>query len=110
MAGSKQCPKCSSSMTEGYVIDRTHSGVTVGCWVEGAPQGSIWMGLKLAGKPNFEIVSWRCGRCGFLEHYATGGPNRYEAAQRKAVRVAMIVAAAVAALVAAVTGAIISGS
>jgi ribosomal protein S27AE len=109
MAGSKHCPKCSGSMAEGYVIDRTHSGVTVGAWVEGVPETSPWTGLKTKGRPNFEVASWRCGRCGFLEHYATGGPNRYEEAQRKAVWAVLIAAAAVAVVAgAAVTGLVIS--
>ena len=40
----------------------------------------------------------RCGRCGFLESYASGEPDGYEAAQKKAVAwvVAICVAAAMA--------------
>ena len=108
MAGSKQCPKCGGAMVEGFVIDRTHSGVTVGCWVEGQPQGNIWMGVKLKGRPKTEIASWRCARCGFLEHYATGGPSRYDEAEKKAVRFVIIAAIAAAAGAAITTGLLIS--
>jgi hypothetical protein len=108
MAGSKQCPKCSGSMIEGFVIDRTHSGVTVGSWVEGAPQESMWTGIRTKGRANFEVASWRCSRCGFLEHYATGGPSRYEQAQSKMLRVALVAAVAAAAAAAVMTGLLIS--
>jgi ribosomal protein S27AE len=107
MAGSKHCPKCSGAMSEGYVIDRTHSGVTVGAWIGGVPEKSLWTGLKTGGKPSFEVASWRCGRCGFLEHYAAGGADRYQEAQRKAVWVVAIVAAAVAVVAGAVVTALV---
>ncbi len=40
------------------------------CRVEGAPEKSIWVGVKLRGKTPIEIATWRCGSCGFLESYA----------------------------------------
>ena len=39
-------------------------------WIEGEPQKSIWVGVKLEGKKPIDIKSWRCTRCGFVEHYA----------------------------------------
>ena len=108
MAGSKQCPKCGGSMVEGFVTDRTHSGVTVGSWVEGQPEGSMWTGLRLSGKPKTEIATWRCSRCGFLEHYATGGPSRYDQNQKRIVLV--VVAAMTAAMAAAITVGVLAGS
>jgi len=57
-------------MSEGFVLDVNQGGArTVSTWVEGAPDKGFW-GLKLRGKPQFEIQTWRCGRCGFLENYA----------------------------------------
>ena len=80
---SKQCPKCSGSMTEGFVLDATHGAMTVSSWVEGAPVKSMWTGVKLSGRARSEVASWRCNRCGFLEHYAAATPDRkHEAAQR----------------------------
>jgi predicted nucleic-acid-binding Zn-ribbon protein len=70
MAGSKQCPKCSSAMIEGFTMDQTHGAARVAKWVEGEPRRSIWTGLKLRGANAIEIGSWRCRRCGFLESYA----------------------------------------
>lgn len=60
-------------MTEGFVMDTNqHQQRTVSTWVEGIPEKSFWLGLKLGKKPKFEIQTWRCGRCGFLESYARG--------------------------------------
>jgi hypothetical protein len=70
-------------MAEGFVADTTHGGAAVSSWVEGAPEKSLWTGLKLTGRPRSRIATWRCGRCGFLEHYAPAAPDKsHEAAQR----------------------------
>ena len=66
----RNCPKCQGSMTEGFEVDHGHNGQrTVGSWVEGAPERGFF-GLKVRNKKKFEIQTWRCGRCGFLESYA----------------------------------------
>lgn len=70
MARSKACPKCQASMSEGFVIDNTYGSRGVSKWVEGPPQASMWVGIKLDGKTPMAIVSWRCDGCGYLEHYA----------------------------------------
>jgi len=65
------CPKCAAPMDEGYIVDHTHGGSrTVSHWVEGAPERSIWMGLKIADRRSFSVATFRCQRCGFLESYA----------------------------------------
>lgn len=66
----KTCPKCSGSMTEGFIVDHTHSSRSVSAWIDGAPVKSIWTGVKLRGKTPLEIATWRCGSCGYLENYA----------------------------------------
>lgn len=67
---SNVCPKCQGSMSEGFVLDVKDGGSrAVSSWVEGAPQ-KAWYGLKLRGRTQHEIQTWRCGRCGFLESYA----------------------------------------
>lgn len=64
------CPKCQSSMQEGYALDNAHGGArTVSSWVEGEPKKSFWFGLKVDSAP-VAIESWRCTRCGFIEQYA----------------------------------------
>lgn len=66
------CPKCQSSMQQGWVLDHTYGARAVSSWVEGEPKRSIWVGVKLEGKAPIEIESWRCSRCGYIEQYATG--------------------------------------
>jgi hypothetical protein len=70
MARSKTCPKCQASMVEGFIIDKGEASRAVSSWLEGAPDKSIWVGVKLGGQTPIEIVTWRCGSCGFLESYA----------------------------------------
>ena len=106
---SKPCPKCNSAMTEGFVIDQTHGSTAVPTWVEGRPQRSVWTGVRIAGKPRFDIATWRCGRCGFLEHYAAGDPSSYDE-QRKKAALAIVIVAIVAAVVAAIGAAILASS
>jgi predicted nucleic-acid-binding Zn-ribbon protein len=70
MPQSRECPKCAGSMAEGFTIDHTHGGANVATWAEGEPVKSIWVGLKLGGKTQIAIATWRCRRCGYLESYA----------------------------------------
>jgi acetone carboxylase gamma subunit len=39
-------------------------------WVQGEPERSIWMGLKLGDRRNLEVRTYRCPECGLLESYA----------------------------------------
>ncbi len=97
---SKQCPKCSSSMTEGFVLDATHGGTAVSSWVEGVTEKSMWTGVKVTGRARAEIASWRCGRCGFIEHYAAAAPDRsHETAQTKQALLMVAISLAVLLLV-----------
>ena len=66
-----ECPKCQSAMVQGFVLDFAgEGGRKVSSWIEGAPEQSFWSGLRLGDRKQFEIESWRCGRCGYLENYA----------------------------------------
>lgn len=73
MARSKRCLKCDGAMTDGFVVDHTYGSASVASWIEGEPKKSIWVGLKLGGKTKYEITTWRCDRCGYLESYASAG-------------------------------------
>lgn len=95
MQQSKQCPKCGGSMAEGFVLDKAHGSVGISTWVEGAPEASPWTGVKFTGRTQSPVSTWRCGRCGFLESYATGEPDGAAAARKRAA--ATMVAIAVAA-------------
>jgi len=87
-------------MTEGFVLDKTHGSVGVSRWVEGEAEMSVWTGVKLAGRPQSRISTWRCGRCGFLESYASGEPDPFDAAQKKTVVAILAVACTVATVLA----------
>ena len=97
-------------MSQGFQVDQTHGGTAVPTWVEGAPQRSVWTGVRLTGKPRIEIESWRCGRCGFLEQYASGGPSQYVERRRQMQRVALVVviAATVSAMAAGIVMALVA--
>jgi hypothetical protein len=59
-------------MEKGFLIDKDHSGVQQGRWVEGEPQSAWWRtGVKVSDKECRAVVVWRCTNCGFLESYAT---------------------------------------
>jgi hypothetical protein len=72
MARSPVCPKCQSSMVEGFVVDKEHGGKGVSSWLEGPPEKNFFGNVKLRGRKPVEIATWRCTRCGFLESYAGG--------------------------------------
>jgi ssDNA-binding Zn-finger/Zn-ribbon topoisomerase 1 len=66
-----RCPKCNKAMAEGFIMDRGHYNTgTVGQWVEGEPESSIWTGIKTKDRENFPVTTYRCARCGYLESYA----------------------------------------
>jgi len=67
----KECPRCRSNMSEGFVLDRgDHNSSNLQKWVEGEPVRSFWTGLQTKGRDKFEVTTWRCDRCGYLESYA----------------------------------------
>ena len=69
----KKCPKCQSHMSDGYMIDRGHSGIAlVPIWYSGEPVRSWWCGVKVGASEKHETRSYRCDRCGYIEHYAIG--------------------------------------
>jgi len=66
---SNSCPKCQAAMEEGFTLAHQDSARRTTSWVAGAPKKSMFLGLKLPHPP-ISIQTWRCPRCGFLEHYA----------------------------------------
>ena len=57
-------------MDVGFVLDRTDRGLSQSTWVQGAPVRSIWLGLKLKGRQQLKVTTYRCSHCGYLESYA----------------------------------------
>ncbi len=66
----KRCPKCAGVREEGYILDAIHGGYKASEWVEGTPEKSFWVGLKVSDRARLSIRSFRCVKCGYLESYA----------------------------------------
>jgi ssDNA-binding Zn-finger/Zn-ribbon topoisomerase 1 len=69
------CPDCGGTMQLGYTADRgDYSVAAQGFWVEGAPEMSKFLGmdagLKIKDRARYDIVTYRCERCGLLKSYA----------------------------------------
>ena len=65
------CPRCSGAMEAGYTVDVGYGSTSVPKWVGGEPASSFWSsGLKLRGKEQLPVTTYRCRRCGYLESYA----------------------------------------
>jgi len=77
------CPKCSSKMEKGFILDRTYfpssHRAESSLRVEGAPERSFWTGVKIKGRKQCFIDTYRCSRCGLLESYASR--QNFDAAQ-----------------------------
>ena len=66
-----ECPKCGRRMQPGFFLQRKKGDYpSLTEWVEGAPERSIWTGLKTKGRQLLPVTVYRCERCGFLESYA----------------------------------------
>ena len=64
------CPRCQGTMESGFIVDHTHGGFAPPEWVEGSPERSFWVGVKMSGKKRLPVETFRCERCGYLESYA----------------------------------------
>jgi len=53
-------------MEAGYVVDVPygHGTASMPKWVAGEPRRSIWTGLKLRGKEQLGVTTYRCRRWG----------------------------------------------
>jgi len=68
---SLSCPRCGGAMETGFTIDVGYGRTAVPKWAAGEPDSSFWSsGLKLRGKEQLPISTYRCGQCGYLESYA----------------------------------------
>ncbi len=70
MEDGKTCPKCAGTMSAGFTVDQGYGMATASVWQDGQPK-SYWMGgIKQASEAQFEITTYRCDRCCYLESYA----------------------------------------
>jgi len=67
------CAKCGGIMHGGFILDRgMYDAAHPAEWAEGQPVKSFWKGgLNLTDKAIYEVTSYRCDGCGYLESYAT---------------------------------------
>jgi predicted RNA-binding Zn-ribbon protein involved in translation (DUF1610 family) len=69
-----QCPKCGGNMIAGYCIDMKQGGAAQNRWAKGRPRRmrfflwTIWA-LDLRKVPLFDVTSFACSTCGYLESF-----------------------------------------
>jgi hypothetical protein len=70
-----QCSKCNSEMEEGFLLEKGDGPLlSPETWVAGKPTESFISGLNLKNKVIYEVVTFRCKTCGYLESYAFKAP------------------------------------
>lgn len=57
-------------MEAGFIVDESYGKKLVSTWVQGVPEKSFWMGLRLGSREQVQVATYRCRRCGYLESYA----------------------------------------
>lgn len=67
------CQRCKRRMEPGFVLDRSSDGASVSTWVGGLPERGRWTGLKLKGRTQLPVTTFRCPHCGCLESFAPTG-------------------------------------
>ena len=70
MAG-RNCGRCGGSMEQGFLVDHTYGAVAPSEWASGEPHYSKWTGMQMKGRQLYDVVTFRCMRCGLLESVAT---------------------------------------
>ena len=66
VASDVNCPKCKAKMEEGFNLEFGHTNRTSAeSWVAGRPEGG-WLGLKINGRQQFLVRTFRCTACRFL--------------------------------------------
>jgi hypothetical protein len=71
MNNSHQCSKCNSVMEEGFLLEKGHRNtLSSESWVAGKPDENSFFGMSLKGKTAYEVKTFRCVACGYLDSYA----------------------------------------
>ena len=65
-----KCPKCRTEMELGFVLDQMYGEGDQSTWIDGVPERSFWTGVKLKGRQQHPVTTFRCPSCGYLESYA----------------------------------------
>jgi predicted nucleic-acid-binding Zn-ribbon protein len=79
MSDDKSCSKCGTKMERGFLVDLLNKNPVTEIaeqmtWVNGdsVERSSLTGGVKLKGKSQFTVTTFRCTGCGYLESYAAG--------------------------------------
>jgi hypothetical protein len=62
--------KCGGTLEEGFIRDAVPFGSASAAWYQGPLERSRWMGVKTIGKVHYQVRTYRCNQCGFLESFA----------------------------------------
>jgi hypothetical protein len=65
-----QCSKCNSDMEEGFLLEKGDGVLSSANWIAGKPEKSFFSGVKVKGKVIYDIKTFRCIACGYLDSYA----------------------------------------
>ena len=57
-------------MEPGFLVDHTYGAVAKSEWASGDPRYSRWLGMRMDGRQLYDVMTFRCMRCGLLESYA----------------------------------------
>ena len=70
-ASMAECPVCRVAMEEGHVLDSKSDAQLIRTrWTEGPPEKTVFGGHKTKGKRQYDTVTFRCPRCGWLLWFA----------------------------------------
>jgi hypothetical protein len=64
------CVGCQRRLEGGFLLDQGSNGNAVTKWVEGAPEKSFWLGLKITGRRSIPVYAWRCPGCAEVRLFA----------------------------------------
>jgi hypothetical protein len=64
------CARCHGSMEPGFIVDHDYGAVAKSEWASGEPKYSHWLGMKMSNRRRYDVITYRCTRCGALESYA----------------------------------------
>jgi len=75
------CAECGGTLQLGFTADRAdYSVLTQSLWIEGEPHGAKFLGLNVGldarDRARYDVVTYRCERCGLLKSYARPGDRR----------------------------------
>ena len=69
MESPPKCSKCGQEMREGYVPEMSANHTGRSRWIADPPSVGF-LGLNTRGKEIYEIRTFRCPGCGYLESFA----------------------------------------